>query len=123
MRSIARNKHVRQLICLLIADFLVFGLTDAQAVPSLMLMIGFLLLVATIYNLVGGILTLSKLYGLSIKNKRRLAASATGLIAGLIALQSIGQLNSRDIFVLLPLVILAYLYGLYLQMGKTSARA
>ena len=123
MRSIARNKHFRQLICLLIADFLVFGLTDAQAVPSIMLMVGFLLLAATIYSLTNGILTFSKLYGLSIKNKQRLSASITGLVAGLIALQSIGQLNSRDIFVLLPLVALAYLYGLYLQMGKTSSKA
>mgnify|MGYP001606272581 CR=1 FL=1 len=122
MRFIA-HKHVKQFIGLLTIDIIVFSLTDALAVPSFMLIVGFLLLAATIYYLTYGLLTFFKLYGLSIKRKQRVAASITALIAGLIALQSIGQLNSRDVFVMLPLVALAYLYSYYARGPRQATQA
>ncbi len=121
MRFIA-HKRVQRLSLLLIADVALFGLTDAQAVPPLMLIVGFLLLAATIYNLLHGVLTFFRLYGLSIKRKQRLAAYATGLIAGLIALQSIGQLNSRDALVLMPLVLVGYLYSFYSKSARNALK-
>src|SRR6267142_5648380 len=82
---------------LLIADGVVFGGTDARKVNAAMLIIGFGLLMATVYYLVYGLLAFVKLYGLNIQGKRRLAGSFTGLTACLVALQSVGELNPRDV--------------------------
>jgi hypothetical protein len=118
MKFIAR-RHIWKFIGLLVVDGLGFSLTNAKSVPSFMLIVGFVLLIATLYYLVYSLLTFARLYGLSIRRKRRLAGSLTGLISGLVALQSIGELNSRDVLVLLPLVIIGYAYSFY---GKTGTR-
>ncbi len=117
MKIIAR-KHLWQLTGLAVADLAVFSFTNTENVPSFMLIVGFLLLMATFYNLVYSLLTFARLYGLSIRRKRRLAGSFTAVTGVLLALQSMGQLNSRDVSVLLPLVVIGYLYSYY---GKTGA--
>lgn len=103
---------------LLIIDALVFGLTDPQRVPSFMLAVGFLLLAVTFYHLLLGLLKAAGWYGLPGGAHRRLARTLTGLVSGMIALQSIGELGRRDVLVLLPLALVAYLYVSY---GKTAA--
>ena len=118
MKFIAR-RHIWKFVGLLVIDGLAFTLTNAKSVPSFMLIVGFVLLIATLYYLVYSLLAFARLYGLSIRRKRRLAASLTGLISGLVALQSIGELNSRDVLVLLPLVVIGYAYSFY---GKTGIR-
>jgi hypothetical protein len=105
---------------LLVADIAVFSATNADNVPSFELMLGFLLLALTFYYLMCSLLTFVRLYGVSIKRKRRLAAALTGMMSGLVALQSIGELNSHDVVVLLPLMLVAYVYSFYI---KTNARA
>jgi hypothetical protein len=122
MRFIA-HKHVWKFVCLLAVDVTVFSSTNARNVPSFMLITGFVLLVATLYYLIYNLLTFARLYGLSIKRKRRLASVLTGLIAGLVALQSIGELNSRDTLVLLPLVIIGYAYSFYGTTGTRNSGA
>jgi len=110
------HRHAWKLIAglgLLVADGLVFGMTDAGKVASFLLVVGFLLLIATIYCLFYGILAFARLYGLPIKRKRRLAGSLTGLTGCLVALQSVGELNIRDVLVLLPLVTIGYVYSFY----------
>ncbi len=77
-----------------------------------------MLLAATLYYLIHGLLNVAGLYGLAVKRKQRLAASLTGLVSGLVALQSIGQLNGRDVLVLMPLVIIGYIYSFYGRDGK-----
>lgn len=122
MRFIARNitkllsrVHFWRFLGLLAADVMMFSLTDAANVPSYGLIAGFILLSLTVYMLIHGFISaLGFLYGLnigSVRRKRRLAGSCTGLISFVVALQSIGELSPRDIAVLLPLVILAYLYS------------
>lgn len=104
---------------LLCADGLLFSLSDPHKTPSFMLMIGFLLFIASLYYVLLGLLTISSWYGLSkTVHHKRLARMFTGLLGGLVALQSIGQLSTRDIFVLLPLAVLAYLYISYSQTSK-----
>lgn len=119
MKFITR-KPVQRLLGLLAVDGVVFGSTNAGNAPSFMLIVGFLLLVVTFYYLVCGLLALSRLYGLTVKRKYRLAGSLTALIGFLVALQSIGELNTLDVAVLLPLVIIAYVYSFY---GKAGTRA
>jgi hypothetical protein len=108
------SNHRKQLVGLaglLIADGLVFGSTDARKVNAAMLIIGFGLLMVTVYYLIYSLLAFVKLYGISIRRKRRLAGSFTGLIACLVALQSVGELNPRDVLLLLPVVAIGYLYS------------
>jgi len=119
MKFIARQ-HIWKFIGLLVADCLVFSLTNARSVPSFMLIVGLILLLMTVYYLVYSLLTFARLYGLSIRRKRRLAGVLTGLMSGLVALQSIGELNSRDVLVLLPLAVIGYAYSFY---GKSGTRA
>lgn len=107
------NRHFLQLAVLLIIDAAVFGGTDPQRVPSFMLIVGFLFFTATIYRILGSLLAIPGLYGISLKHKRRLQRVATGLVAGLTALQSIGQLSSRDVMVLSLLALLLFLYTSY----------
>ncbi len=118
MQAISKLFHKRsRLAGLLLADIIIFGFTSASSVPSFMLMIGFVLLIATFYSLVHGILTAARLYGVSVKQKRRLAGSITGLVGFIVAMQSVGELNSRDVVVLLLLVVIGYTYSFYSKPG------
>lgn len=111
-RTIAR-KRIWQFLVLLLADGFLFGGTNARNVVSYVVVIGFVLVMATLYYVLYGLLTVIRLYGIPIKHKRRLAACLTGLISGLVALQSIGELSQRDILVIVPLACLVYLYSFY----------
>ena len=108
-----------KLFGLLALDGLLFSLTNAGSAPAYALIVGFVLLIATLHYLLYGLLAFARLYGLSFKRKRYLAGYSTILAGFLLALQSIGELNSRDVVVLLPLVIIGYTYSLY---GKSSPR-
>jgi hypothetical protein len=62
------------------------------------------------------------MYGLRVKHERRAAMISGGIIAGLMALQSIGQLTFRDLFVLVPLISIAYFYISYNQQTVAILR-
>jgi hypothetical protein len=117
--KLAKLKRHWKLFGLLALDSLLFGFTNAGSAPAYALIVGFVLLVATLRYLLYGILAFARLYGLSVKRKRYLAGYFTILTGFLLALQSIGELNSRDVLVLLPLVVIGYTYSLY---GKTATR-
>jgi hypothetical protein len=117
IQTIIQHRTIR-LLLLLVADFALFSTTNAQKTASFVLIIGFILLAITIYQLVYVLLSALKWYGIEVKRKRRLAAYITGLSGGVIALQSMGELNWRDIVVLLPLVALGYLYSFYLANSR-----
>ena len=117
---ILTHKRIWPVLVLLLADGLLFSYTDATSVPSYVVMIGFLLLAATLYQLVRGGLALTALYGLKIKRRHSLSLFMTGVIAGLIALQSVGQLSQRDFLVVLPLIILGYTYSAYARAGRRN---
>jgi hypothetical protein len=111
-----------KIVSLLAADLIIFGLTNTNSVPAYVLIVGFLLLMATFHYIFYGLLTLARLYGVAFKQKRQLASSLTILGGALLALQSMGELNARDVLVLVPLLIIGYGYSLYLKSGKTAAR-
>jgi hypothetical protein len=108
-----RRRHAWPIISLIIIDLCLFTATNAASVTSFMLIVGFVLLAVTLYYLIYGLLSLAGFYGVAIKQKRRPALYLTFLGGGLIALQSIGELSSRDIAVILPLAVLGYLYVSY----------
>lgn len=121
MKKIASHSRIWHAAGLLVVDCLVFGLINPHTTPSFMLAAGFLLLAANIYYLLLNCLRLGKWYGLgSGVHQRRFARTVAGVLSGLIALQSIGELGMRDIVLALPLVLIAYIYMSY---GKSAGQA
>jgi high-affinity Fe2+/Pb2+ permease len=112
LKALAR-RHTRQFIILLGLAALMYGGSNAKNVPSLLLMVGFLLLLGVLYHFFYGLLSLAGLYGLKLKRQNRFALCFTGVTGLLVALQSIGELSPRDVVVLLPLAGLAYIYSSY----------
>jgi hypothetical protein len=118
MKKLLSHSRFRRIALLIMVDAIVFCLTDPQQVPSIALAGGFLLLAVTLYQVFLGLLQLANWYGLpGAVHRHRQARTLTALAGGLIALQSIGELGSRDILVLLPLAFMAYLYMSY---GKAA---
>lgn len=115
-----KNKHAWKFGGLAAANGLLFGLTNASSASSFVLIAGLILLVVTFYYLVNALLNFVRLYGLSIKRKKRLALYITGFLAGLVALQSIGELNTRDVMVLVPLAFIGYAYSFYAKNNQRS---
>lgn len=118
MIKFLKKRPVWRLILLLVIDALLFGNVDAAEAGTAVIITGFVMLVLTIYYILYNLLSLFGLYGFKVKHKRQAALYMT-IVAGIVvALQSTGELGSRDIWVLLPLVILGYFYSSY--VGKTS---
>lgn len=113
-----KRRLVWQAMALLAADGLLFSATNAANVSSFVVIIGFLLLSATIYSLIYVLAGLIRYYGINIRRKRTLSLYMTGIIAILVALQSIGELGTRDIWVLLPLSGLGWFYSAYAKSSK-----
>lgn len=105
--------HLGWLAGLLVVDGVIFAGTDAHQVAVWLLIVGFGLAVLTVYRLVYFGLAFLRLYGLVIKRRRRAAATLTGVIALLLALQSAGGLSPKDVLLLLPLVVIGYNYVSY----------
>jgi hypothetical protein len=95
-----------------VAAGLFFGLSDPSKVPSFVLIIGFGLLVAILYQGIYGLLTVSSWYGFlpNRRSRQRLATVTATALGSLVALQSIGELSHRDVLVLMPLMIGVYFY-------------
>lgn len=92
-------------------DGLFFGLTSPAKVAAPTLFIGFLLVVVTLYKTLQAVSKVASWYGIRFgRHKQRFLRLLTGVIAGIIALQSIGELTIRDLVVILPLALVSYLY-------------
>lgn len=115
--------HKRWYIAALIgADLVMFGGTNPSKVPSMALFLGFLLLIANFYVLLLAALRLVSWYGVSPgRHRKRFIRVTAGVFGGLVALQSIGELSGRDVLVLLPLALLAYMYLSYGRREPASA--
>jgi hypothetical protein len=121
MKQSFNSSRFRRLAALIAADLLFFGMTDPANVPSFALIIGFLLFAITLYQFVKGLIRFGSWYGLTFtQRQQRLARITTGVVAGLVALQSMGQLGGRDVLVLVPLALVTYLYISYGQAATEA---
>lgn len=100
-------------LALVVANLGLFGLTNVSNIPSYLIMVGFLLLVVDLYLLVYASLGLGKLYGLPIKRRRRLSIYFVLALSLIIALKSIGGLGLVDVLVMVPLLVMGYVYISY----------
>ena len=102
-------------IGLAVTDGLFFGLTNPANVASILLIVGFVLFVMTVFWLIYNLQKLLAVYAPWLGRQTKLSLAMTAGIAALLALQSIGQLTARD-SLLIPLTALAlYAYFGYSQ--------
>jgi hypothetical protein len=115
------NKHVWSITILLVVDSMFFSITNPSKGSSFMLIVGFLFLALTIYYIFSQLLKILSFYGFSNgKHSRRLTYYFTGLIAGLLALQTIGELTLKDAVILTPLSLVLYFYVSYTRFRFNS---
>ncbi len=105
-------------IGLLVLDSAFFAFTDPAKIDSIFLIVGFMLVAATLYLLIIKLCAVGRVYGLQFdKQSHKIASYGTGIIIGLMALQSIGELTFRDLLVAAPLGVITYMY---LSYGRSS---
>ena len=116
-----RHKHIVSLGVICLLDILLFMMSNPRNAPPLILMIGFLLAVATLYYAIRLGLAVAKFYGVPLGgHAARVAVAMTAVSGSLMALQTMGQLTVRDVVILLPFLVLAYGYFNY---AKTASKA
>lgn len=114
MKTLVKNNHIRLILLMLAVNIGFFGFTNPESIPSFGLVAGFLLFTATLYVFVQGVFKLGEWYGIAYSERRkRFARIVTGVIAGAVALQSIGQLSSRDLMLIVPFAVVVYFYLSY----------
>lgn len=123
MKSLVQNRHFWLIAAFIGADLLFFGLTNPANVPSFALILGFLLFAATLYQIVQGLFRLGVWYGIAFSERqKRFARITTGVVAGAVALQSMGQLSGRDMLVVVPFALLIYMYLSYGKQARELIR-
>jgi hypothetical protein len=114
MKKHLKRRQTGYVLLLVLADLLFFSFTNPSSVASFVLIIGFLLLIATLYWLVRLAVTGICFYIPALRHTRgRLTIFITGIIGALLALQSIGQLTTRDAIVIVPIALVLYVYFMY----------
>jgi hypothetical protein len=107
------KRPLQKLIAIIILDVLIFCNTNAHSVTSLILVLGFVMLLVTAYYLFYCVLAALRLYGIKVHHQKRFALSLSGVSGAFIGLQSVGELSSRDALVILPIGIILYFYSSY----------
>lgn len=106
------KKKLAYFLILLLSEGVLFGLSNPAHAPALLLVTGFIMLVATFY-----FFTLFCIWLITSGRPSRLVRKAgwllTIFVAFLLAMQSIGELVWYDILALLPLLLILFLYLSY----------
>jgi multisubunit Na+/H+ antiporter MnhG subunit len=110
-------------IGLVIIDAAFFSSVNPTNAASLLLVLGFVLSVATFYGLCRVVCKLLSLYSRAIRAQQKQLVAVLSVIFGLsLALTSIGQFSPRDLLVIIPIAIIAYVYLLY-SRGRQTKRS
>ena len=91
--------------------------TDPQKLPSMVLVVPFVLLYIAVASVLSFLLGL---FGVSTRARLRFGLLAAAIPLLLLVLQSLGQLTLRDVLVILALFIVAYFYISRLGMRSTA---
>lgn len=118
--SYVRSRPVWLGIGLIITNGLFFGLTNPNRVPSIFLMVGFALILMTLYWLVYNLQKMTAFYIPWLSRQKYLTVSIVVCLGMLLALQSIGQLTTRDTLLVPLATLVIYAYTSY---GRKSTLA
>jgi hypothetical protein len=109
------KRKLTKLAALFVVDILFFSLVNPIQSHAVVIFVGYLLLVITLYVLIDFLLAVSeRIIPFSPHTKRRMALASTLVLALLIAMQSIGQLTVKDVLAVIPLVIVLSVYFSYM---------
>jgi hypothetical protein len=112
--------NYQRIALLLLVDGLFFGLFAPQS-SALIVIPALLLVIVNIYALVKVLLyVVGRFITIKPVIVRRVTVVATGCLAVLLALQSIGQLTIRDVLTLIPLMTVLYFYLSYAHRGSVK---
>lgn len=103
---------------LIIIDIAFFGLTNPKNVAPILLMVGFGLVMLTIYWLFLNMQKLIAIYIPWLKAQKYFSLSLALSCGAVMALQSIGQLTARDSLLIFLAVLVVYAYTSY---GRKSS--
>lgn len=112
MRSKLRLTGVSSIILLLL-----LLTTDPQKIPSIVLVVPFVLLFIA---LASGLTFVLGLFGMSLRTRLRFGLLAGAVPIVLLVLQSLGQLTLRDVLVISAFFVVAYFYMSRLGMRSMA---
>ena len=116
LRSLFSSQHTVRLLLLIGVDVVFFSVIDPRNAASFVVVVGFLLLLATIYALLQVCMEqIGQRLGLSKDNSKKLVLLLTVFLGVVVGLQSIGQLSLRDLLAITPLIIVLYFYLSYFR--------
>lgn len=116
----AKRKLI-ELAALFIIDGVFFSLVNPVQAYAVVIVVGFLLLVVTLYVLIDFLLAVSeRIIPFSPHTKRRMALATTLVLSLLIAMQSIGQLTVKDVLAVVPLIVVLSVYFSYMLKKQTK---
>jgi hypothetical protein len=114
MIKTSHKTRIATVSAVIAADILFFTTTNAAQVVSTALIGAFCLAIATVYLLASQIIRLISAYGVPLRRRQRqFALFITGSVAGILALVTAGEFTSRDMLVIMPLIIISIAYGAY----------
>lgn len=105
---------------LFITDALFFGLTNPVRVASIFLMVGFALVLLTVYWLVFNFQKIAGFYMPWLTTQKYLSLTVVACVGILLALQSIGQLTPRDTLLIPFAAFVVYAYASYGKKSKIA---
>ena len=116
----AKRKLI-ELGALFVLDAVFFSMVNPVQAYAVVIIVGFLLLVVTLYVLIDFILAVSeRIIPFTPHTKRRMALATTLVLSLLIAMQSIGQLTVKDVLAVIPLVIVLSVYFSYMLKNQAK---
>lgn len=114
--ALLSNRAFVRLAALLVVDGLFFSLVNPKKAASFIVVLGFLLLLVTVYGLLHICIgQIGQRLGTSQGSIKKLVLLLTIFFGVLIGMQSIGQLSLRDFLAITPLVIILYFYLSYFR--------
>ena len=103
-----------RIAALLLVDSIFFGAINPRDTLAIVIVVGFALLVVTIYTIVDLLLVVAeRVVRFKERTRHRILLSVTAVTGMLIAMQSIGQLTPRDVLAIVPLVLVGAFYVSY----------
>jgi Ca2+/Na+ antiporter len=100
-------------------DILFFSLINPTTSNSYVVILGCVLVILTVYALV---LTATRLVAIfipiSAATQKRFTLFVSLLLVFMLLMQSIGQLSTRDLIAILPLLVVLYIYLAYIAKDK-----
>jgi len=100
-------------------DILFFGLVNPTTSNSYVVILGCILIILSTYALVLIVTRLVAIFiPVSVATQKRFTLFVSLLLVFILLMQSIGQLSTRDLIAILPLLAVLYIYLTYVAKDK-----